>query len=159
MELMLNDMLENCGLARFPDEYDAGVYQDVYDDAYDAFRASGATEAEAALSAATAAEMEEYERQREAYDEWLERADETFQHICRGLSMRCLITADSVQLDPIEGNTWRDVAEEMRQLVNGVGYFHFSSLTEFLDSGPYEPEDAVRLHLHYLRRYKEVYGG
>jgi hypothetical protein len=44
------------------------------------------------------------------------------------------------------------------EIVNGVGYFHFDNLKDFLDSGPYTPREAVLSHLHWLKDRAEVYG-
>ena len=54
----------------------------------------------------------------------------------------------------------RDVLlEKIRETINGVGDFHFSSLREFLDSGPYTARQAVLGHLRSIRSYPAVYGG
>lgn len=55
--------------------------------------------------------------------------------------------------------SWRDSANAIRETINGVGYFHFSSLKEFLDSGPYTARAAVLSHLHWVKRHPDVYGG
>lgn len=55
-------------------------------------------------------------------------------------------------------HSWRDSAKAVVELVNGVGYFHFSSLREFLDSGPYTDRQAVLSHLHVANDYAVVYG-
>lgn len=54
--------------------------------------------------------------------------------------------------------SWHDAADKMRETVNGVGYFHFDTLAEFLDSGPYSYREAVIDHLSYVRRWPDVYG-
>lgn len=54
--------------------------------------------------------------------------------------------------------SWRDAANQIRQTINGVGYFHFGTLAEFLESGPYTAREAVLSHLGYVSRYPEVYG-
>lgn len=53
---------------------------------------------------------------------------------------------------------WRDAADKIRGTINGVGMFHFSSLKEFLDSGPWTAREAVLQHLSMVRRYPDVYG-
>jgi len=58
----------------------------------------------------------------------------------------------------IPTETWREAANEIRETINGVGTSHFSSLKEFLESGPYTPREAVENHLGYVRHYPEVYG-
>lgn len=55
--------------------------------------------------------------------------------------------------------SWNDAAAKLTELVNGIGMFHFSSLKEFLSSGPYTARQAVLSHLFYAKRYAEVYGG
>lgn len=55
--------------------------------------------------------------------------------------------------------TWDAAANAIRQTINGVGSFYFSSLKEFLDSGPYTARAAVLTHLHWLKRWWEVYEG
>lgn len=55
--------------------------------------------------------------------------------------------------------SWNDAAEKILETINGVGLFEFRSLRDFLDSGPYTAREAVLSHLHYIRRYPDVYGG
>jgi hypothetical protein len=54
--------------------------------------------------------------------------------------------------------SWNRSADKLRELINGVGMFHFSSLGEFLRSGPYTAKEAVIGHLNFLKRYSDVYG-
>lgn len=55
--------------------------------------------------------------------------------------------------------SWEVAAEKILNTINGVGYFHFATLKEFLLSGPYEtPRIAVLAHLHWMVRYPEVFG-
>jgi hypothetical protein len=60
------------------------------------------------------------------------------------------------QQEPAE--TWRDAAQAIMETINGVGPFRFRSLGEFLKSGPYSPCEAVMEHLHWIKRYPDVYG-
>lgn len=53
---------------------------------------------------------------------------------------------------------WKYSAKSVMETVNGVGLFYFNSLQEFLDSGPYTERAAVLTHLHWLKRYYDVYG-
>jgi len=59
---------------------------------------------------------------------------------------------------PVAGKTWADAADEIRVTINGVGYFEFRDLREFLDSGPWTAKQAVEGHLHWIKDYSEVYG-
>jgi len=54
--------------------------------------------------------------------------------------------------------SWDDTAKQIVEVINGVGYFHFSTLREFLDSGPYTAREAVEHHFGYAKDYSEVYG-
>ena len=54
--------------------------------------------------------------------------------------------------------SWEDSAKKIVEILNGVGMFHFSSLREFLDSGPYTAREAVEKHLGVTADYAEVYG-
>ena len=47
---------------------------------------------------------------------------------------------------------------ESEAYVNGVDYFHFGTLKEFLDSGPYSGREAVLNHIGYIPQWAEVYG-
>ena len=53
---------------------------------------------------------------------------------------------------------WRSSLECIRQTINGVGYFEFSSVKELLLSGPYTPRSAVMQHLHCIIDHPRVYG-
>lgn len=59
---------------------------------------------------------------------------------------------------PFVNGSWRDACGELIETINGVGYFYFSSVKHFLDSGPYSPKEAVMSHLHWMKRHHEVYG-
>jgi hypothetical protein len=63
------------------------------------------------------------------------------------------------KIKPANGETWETVLTEIRELINGVGYYTFYSNKELKDSGPYTARQAVLGHLHYLSDYDAVYGG
>ena len=63
------------------------------------------------------------------------------------------------KIKPANGETWETVLTEIRELINGVGYYTFYSNKELKDSGPYTARQAVLGHLHYLSDYGAVYGG
>lgn len=54
---------------------------------------------------------------------------------------------------------WKEAADKIRTTMGGVGYFDFSTLREFLDSGPYTAQQAVLSHLNTISDYPSVYGG
>lgn len=56
--------------------------------------------------------------------------------------------------------SWDAALKAIIETINGVGMFHFSSVREFLDSGPYStPRIGVLTHLHHIASYPAVYGG
>lgn len=54
--------------------------------------------------------------------------------------------------------SWSDAAAKIMDTINGVGYFEFSSLRDFLESGPYTAREAVLVHLNSIRDRPRVYG-
>lgn len=66
---------------------------------------------------------------------------------------------ENLEWEVVPQETWDDAANHIRQTINGVGYFYFATLAEFLDSGPYTARSAVLTHLHWLKRQPEVYEG
>jgi len=53
---------------------------------------------------------------------------------------------------------WKDSVYHVKETINGVGYFYFANIRKFLSSGPYTARQATLEHLHYLKRYPDVYG-
>lgn len=54
--------------------------------------------------------------------------------------------------------SWKKSAEKLIDVINGVGYFYFSSVKEFADSGPWTVREAVLGHIHWLKDAPRVYG-
>jgi len=54
--------------------------------------------------------------------------------------------------------SWDKAVVAIIETINGVGDYHFSSVREFLDSGPYTARSGVLEHLGYIASYPEVYG-
>ena len=54
--------------------------------------------------------------------------------------------------------SWKDAAQKVLRVINGVGYFTYDNLKEFLDSGPYTAREAVLSNLTTARKYADVYG-
>lgn len=56
--------------------------------------------------------------------------------------------------------TWDAALKQIIETINGVGMFHFSSVREFLQSGPYATARiGVLTHLSHIKDYPRVYGG
>jgi hypothetical protein len=55
--------------------------------------------------------------------------------------------------------TWKEVAENVIDTINGVGMFYFNNVEEFKSCGPYKSYcEAVFNHIHWMCRRSEVYG-
>lgn len=63
------------------------------------------------------------------------------------------------EFKPQPGKTWKDVAGKIKDIINGEGTFYYSSVKEFRESIPTTSyRVAALMHLHWLKRYPEVYG-
>lgn len=54
--------------------------------------------------------------------------------------------------------SWEDASDKIRMTINGVGYFHFNTVKEFMQSGPYTARESVLQHLGWIKDYWDVYG-
>lgn len=140
------------------DEYNVDYIADVGMQAYDDAIDDDATDEEAD-DARNEAEMEASD---EVFRFWhngvMAAAEEAFDHV--GLILDPVSDDDypwEFKLKP--ETSWKNAADGILDLINGVGIFYFGSLNEFLDSGPYTPKEAVLEHIGYLPRYYEIYGG
>jgi hypothetical protein len=52
----------------------------------------------------------------------------------------------------------KKATRELSETVGGVGYFHFGSVKELTDSGPWTVREAVLGHLGWMKDWYEVYG-
>lgn len=56
--------------------------------------------------------------------------------------------------------SWLDAADHIRNTIEGDGFlgYYINGLRGFLSSGPYTARSAVLAHLHWIKKYPEVYG-
>lgn len=54
--------------------------------------------------------------------------------------------------------SWDDAALRTIATINGYGMFHFNSLKDFKDSGPYTARQGVLSHMQWMRYYPAIYG-
>lgn len=54
--------------------------------------------------------------------------------------------------------SWNDAARQVMETINGVGTFYYRNLREFLAAGPWTAREATLSHLHWIKRYPDVYG-
>lgn len=124
-------------------------------------QSKGAPDEDAALEAERAA-------QEEVYASWYDAveyvADQLFEE--HGLELRPMPVKRRGVVDErpfvfkiVPMNSWNDAADKLRETVNGVGYFHYNNLREFLVAGPYTARQAALSHLHWIKDFPAVYGG
>ncbi len=53
--------------------------------------------------------------------------------------------------------TWEDAAAKIVETINGYGDFHYRSVKEFCNSGPYTLRQSVLSHLHWIGDAPAVY--
>lgn len=145
-------------------EVDSALYNAVYEAAInDGFSAE---EAEEKAGEVETNEVHALERQyldavesvaQELFGQYKLRVTIPTRKMGRGRTRQEVRLLDKIRVEPAE--TWREAAREIVTLINGVGIFHFASLAEFLDSGPYSPCEAVMKHLHWIKRHPDLYGG
>lgn len=75
-----------------------------------------------------------------------------------GVKVKGKLAAHPYKLRVKPAKDWKHAANEIRTLINGVGHFHFSTLGEFLRSGPYTARQACLEHIGYVRRHSDIYG-
>jgi len=96
----------------------------------------------------------------EEYKEWLSNVETPAENLFLEYDLDLVAQQpDTSVYEYAPRTSWEKSANLLRELVNGVGYFHFNTLEEFLDSGPYAPEEAVVNHIGWLSDHYKVYGG
>jgi len=110
----------------------------------------------------------EQEAQEEVYRRWYDAVEHAAENLLGEHGLELLAMKHTRKLHQnfrphvlkiIPTKSWADAADKIRETINGVGDFHFDTLQEFLDSGPYTARQAVFAHLGYIKRYPHVYGG
>jgi hypothetical protein len=106
----------------------------------------------------------EQEAQAEVYNQWYDAVESTASKLfeTHGLELKPAgkqgTPTRRYDLKIVPSASWNDAADKIRETINGVGMFHFNSLREFLDSGPYTAREAVLAHLGTIKNYPAVYG-
>lgn len=164
----INDLTASLGLRSVSDVFDvAHVDPHIFNAAYDEALKNDCSEEEAECIAKIAEDNEIFSAETKYIDAIQLVAQELYGHhkirisipikmMGRGRDRRGVRILDKIKIEPTE--TWSDAARELMKTINGVGNFHFWSLHDFLDSGPYTPREAVMSHLHWIKRYPDVYG-
>ena len=143
------------------DEMNLDYYADQRSFAEDYARKKGASEEDA--------EQEGYKAEEEAQTELFNKWHDAVMHAAeklfgehglelQGKRVKGKSVSRPFELKIVPKKSWSDAANKLRETINGVGYFHFNTLKEFLDSGPYTARDAALRHLGWIKDYPAVYG-
>lgn len=100
----------------------------------------------------------EAEEEREAW----EKFKDAVEFIARDLFDKHDLVLDARDDDTyhvVPRTSWRVSADHIRETINGVGYFYFAGLREFLNSIPCTPREAVASHMHWVKDWPNVYEG
>ena len=128
------------------------------DHAYEHVLAEGESEEEAEEEAEAAREQAEYEASDELTDKWKAGVEAAAGHEFDEHGLR-LVEKGDWEFRIVPEKSWRDAAERIIDTINGVGYFYFPSVSEFVRSTSSSgPKEAVLSHLHWLKDRAEVYG-
>lgn len=117
-------------------------------------------EGESEEQAEEAAQKAQDEARDELYRNWHDAVENVAEDLfeTHNLTLVPKSAAPSYEFKVEPTKTWTEAAESIIDTINGVGMFEFKSVKEFLDSGPYTLREAVLSHLHWIKRYPEVYG-
>lgn len=109
-------------------------------------------------AAETAREKAEGEASDELYRSYKNACDTALERYLEHFAMAFVDNGDgTIEITPTE--TWEKVAHEVVETINGVGYFYFSSVDEFVSTNScQDAREAVESHLHWLKDYGAVYG-
>jgi hypothetical protein len=122
--------------------------------------AQGASEEEADEADIKAQEGAEAELFHQWHDGVMAAAESLFEKHGLTLEPRPVNKTDRYPYEykVVPEESWEKALVPIIETVNGVGYFHFGSVKEFLRSGPYTPREGVLTHMHWIKSYPEVYG-
>lgn len=55
--------------------------------------------------------------------------------------------------------SWKEIADQVMETINGVGPFYYNSVKSFKEVGPYKTYcEAAMTHIHWMKDYPTVYG-
>ena len=107
----------------------------------------------------------EQDAQDDLYKQWHHavcRTAETLLERALGLSLHaCKVKSATaipyeMRVKPLV--SWQDSAAKLVALINGVGTFHYNSLSEFLSVECCTARQAALGHIGYAKRYSDIYG-
>lgn len=143
-------------------DYFAELGSYAYDEALKEATEDGDAEEVAEEKAGKAREEAEMEASGELFHQWhnavMSAVEPLFEVHGLTLTPKGKKTNHPYEYKIVPTNDWKEAASKIIGTINGVGYFEFGSLQDFLDSGPYTPREAVLSHLGHITSYPDVYG-
>lgn len=141
------------------EEYVDSVGEEAYTEAWKEALEEETPEPEALVLAEDARMAGMEEANAEVYSKWQEAVHRVAEDMANEHGLEFIpLRGSNTEFRWVPKTSWDDAAREILKTVNGVGYFYFSSLREAKDSGPYTSREFVLRHLHYMRKWPEVYG-
>lgn len=153
----IDDLAKDMGvetLDAFAERFRKG--SQLFDDVYRAVRAQGESEADAEATAESAEAVELRGAVREYAAAVLRAASRLYARHELWLAPKGSGVRD---YKVVPQTSWERAADKIRGTMNGVGLFHFGTLSDFLASGPYTPRQAVLGHLRTITDWPTVYEG
>ena len=100
----------------------------------------------------------EAEAQQELYNKWRNAVEFVGDALFGQHLLELTPKKNGYEYKIVPAKDWRDAANKIRMTINGVGFFQFDTVQDFLDSGPYTAREAVLTHLNNIKDYPAVYG-
>lgn len=132
-------------------DYDAGTFSYVYKAAIE----EGLSDDQARDKAMDA----EWQEQSVACTEYRDKLVAIWEQEIEKVGLVCSeLSTQRNQFSIMPKTSWKDAANEMRTIVQGIGGWYTNTLKEFLATGPYTPRSMVDNHLGYVGQQWELYG-
>lgn len=156
IRMELDEVAKLLGLPDSEDIFDRMMDADIGGDAYSYTKNEALKEGRSEEDAEKAAQEAETEVRDEYHTKWQNAVVSAFESLCKHHNLTCTHKGYEVIVTP--KTTWTDVLKPLIETINGVGYFHFGSVQEFLYHGPYKTYEGVATHLGWIKDYPAVYG-
>lgn len=156
IKMELDEAAKMLGLPTSEDIFDRMMDYDIGGDAFAYARDEALKEGKSEEEAEEAGQKAEQEEQDEYHTKWQSGVVSALETLCEHHNLEVKHKGWEVIITP--KTTWTEVLTPLIETINGYGMFHFSSVREFLDHGPYKTTEAVAEHLHWIKEYPAVYG-
>lgn len=92
------------------------------------------------------------------YTDWFNSVKRTINHLLKFHHLKLVSEGEKIYIEAPQ--SWKKAASQTAETITGCGSFSYNSAKELRDVGPYKSYcEAVIKHLHWLKRYPDVYEG